>query len=69
MKEAVELSSDLRRFIERVESSPCNGIIGKVRNAFDLDAGQLMSRMLGVARGDVSGLLDKGRDDAAPGNP
>jgi creatinine amidohydrolase len=56
MAEAVELSGDLRRFIARVESGTLNGIVGKVRNAFDLEADELMNRMLVVARQDVRAL-------------
>ncbi len=54
---AVELSSDLPAFIKRVESGSFNGIVGKVRNYFELDAGQLMQRMLNVAREDVRQLM------------
>ncbi|MBI4622955.1 MAG: creatininase family protein [Verrucomicrobia bacterium] len=57
MAHAVELSADLRRFIDQVESHPFNGIVGHVGNYFDLDAGDLMNRMLEVARQDVHGLL------------
>jgi creatinine amidohydrolase len=57
MTDAIELSADLRRFIERVETTGLNGIVGRVRNAFELDASDLMNRMLAVARDDVRGLL------------
>jgi creatinine amidohydrolase/Fe(II)-dependent formamide hydrolase-like protein len=57
LADAIELSSDLPRFIERVESRQLNGIVGNVRDAFALDAGDLMNRMLTVARQDVGGLL------------
>jgi creatinine amidohydrolase/Fe(II)-dependent formamide hydrolase-like protein len=55
---AVELSRDLPRFIERVRSQSFNGIVGKIRNFFDLDAELLMDRMLTIAREDVAQLLD-----------
>jgi creatinine amidohydrolase/Fe(II)-dependent formamide hydrolase-like protein len=55
--EAVALSSNLSQFIERVESSQLNGIIGDVHNAASLNAGELMNRMLDLARRDVEALL------------
>ena len=55
---AVELTPDLPRFIECVESQSFNGIVGDIRNFFDLDAGLLMDRMLSVAREDVKQLLN-----------
>lgn len=57
MDEAIRLSPDLGKFVERVESGPCNGIVGKIRNYHDLDASEMMGRMLAVAREDVEGLL------------
>ena len=55
--DAVELSCELSRFAERVESRHLNGIVGDVRNAFRLDASLLMNRMIDVARKDVASLL------------
>lgn len=55
--EAVELSGDLRRFVARVERQPGNGIVGRLENYADLDAGALMALMLAVAREDVQNLL------------
>jgi creatinine amidohydrolase/Fe(II)-dependent formamide hydrolase-like protein len=54
---AAELSPDLPRFIQTVETGPFNGIVGNIRNYFDLDAAELMQRMLDVARGDVRRLV------------
>ena len=55
--EAIALSTNLPQFIERVESSPLNGIIGDIHNAATLNASELMNRMLAVARRDVETLL------------
>jgi creatinine amidohydrolase/Fe(II)-dependent formamide hydrolase-like protein len=55
--EAIELSSDLPQFIERVESRQLNGIVGRVHNAINLDARELMNRMLNIARTDVASLI------------
>jgi creatinine amidohydrolase/Fe(II)-dependent formamide hydrolase-like protein len=57
MTEAIELSGDLSRFIAQVESRQLNGIVGHIGNYCDLDARELMHRMLEVARQDVAGLL------------
>jgi hypothetical protein len=53
---AVELSSDMPKFIETVESDCYNGIVGRIRNYFDLDAALLFERMMNVAREDVRAL-------------
>ena len=58
---ALELSGDVRDFIahvERLESSEeaCNGIVGVIENARQLDATDLLERMLTVARADLEGL-------------
>ena len=58
---ATELSSDLGRFVQHVESQPLNGIVGDIRNFFTLDAPSLMTRMLEVARADVRGLMERVR--------
>ena len=57
MDHAVELSSDLPRFIEQVEAQSLNGIVGDVRNYFDVEASQMMQRMMHVAREDVRALV------------
>lgn len=53
---AVDLASNMPKFIETVESGAYNGIVGRVRNYFDLDAAQLFERMMNVAREDVGAL-------------
>jgi len=55
---AVELSSDLQRFSDEVEKHQFNGIVGNVKNFFDLDAQLLMDRMLDVTREDVRRLSE-----------
>jgi len=57
MKEAVELSADLPRFIDRAREANYNGIVGDVRNFHRVDADAMMERMLTVARSDVQQLL------------
>jgi creatinine amidohydrolase/Fe(II)-dependent formamide hydrolase-like protein len=59
MTTAVELSSVLPKFIQHVESHPLNGIVGNIRNFFDVDAPLMMERMLRVAREDVRRLIAK----------
>lgn len=56
LESAIELSQDLFKFIDAVEAHPLNGIVGNVRNFFDLDAKLLFDRMMEVAREDVKGL-------------
>ncbi|MFT5027661.1 MAG: creatinine amidohydrolase [Candidatus Binatia bacterium] len=56
MVSAIELSGDLSKFIDAVEKHPLNGIVGNIRNFFDLDAELLMNRMMDVAREDVTKL-------------
>ncbi len=57
LEQAVELTSDLPRFVEYAESNPVNGIIGKIRNYETLDATLMFDRMLAAARQDVDALL------------
>ena len=57
MELAIELSSDLSKFIEQVENHPFNGIVGDVNNYFQVDAQLMMQRMLETARKDVQQLL------------
>lgn len=54
--EALALSTDLSRFIERVEAGGVNGIIGRIRNP--VDGAAMFDAMLDVARADVQALLD-----------
>jgi creatinine amidohydrolase len=57
LEEAVELSPDLTRFIDRVQEGSFNGIVGDIRNFHHVDANLMMERMLSVARSDVQTLL------------
>ena len=57
MARAAELSRDLSRFIAEVESQPLNGIVGNIRNYSAVDAGDLMNRMVHLAREDVQALI------------
>jgi creatinine amidohydrolase len=59
VSDAIELSSDLPQFIARVESQRLNGIVGDVRNAFRLNAREMLERMIDVARSDVAELLSR----------
>jgi hypothetical protein len=61
MNRAIELSADLAKFIEVVEASsrqdvPLNGIVGDIYNARQLDAAEMMQRMLRVATQDLENL-------------
>jgi creatinine amidohydrolase/Fe(II)-dependent formamide hydrolase-like protein len=58
-RDAVALSSDLPKFIQRVESQRLNGIVGDVHNASTLDPRELMERMLAVARNDVARVVSR----------
>ena len=58
---ALELSGDVRDFSTHVEQAedrgtPCNGIVGVVENAEQLDPALLLQRMLDVAREDLQAL-------------
>ncbi len=55
---AVELTPNLPRFIEQVETKSFNGIVGNIRNFFQVNANEMMERMLGMARKDVQQLMD-----------
>lgn len=54
---AVELTPDLPKFIEYAESHPSNGIVGNIRNYNDVNAEEMMTRMLDMARDDVQNLI------------
>lgn len=61
MERAIELSGNLEDFIEVVERSnlqevPLNGIVGDIYNARQLDANEMMQRMLAVAGQDLENL-------------
>ncbi|MFP6671754.1 MAG: creatininase family protein [Pirellulaceae bacterium] len=58
---ALGLSDDVRDFVAHVEQAedrgtPCNGIVGVVENADQLDAELLLQRMLAVASDDLQSL-------------
>ncbi|MBC8353343.1 MAG: creatininase family protein [Planctomycetes bacterium] len=53
---AVELTPDLPRFVEHAESRSLNGIVGDVRNYYNVDAPTMLARMLDVARSDLQEL-------------
>ncbi len=54
---AILLSPTLPRLIEYVEARTLNGIVGDIRNYWEVDASQMMDRMLNLARNDVSQLI------------
>ena len=54
--DAVELSTDVTRFVRRVESERLNGIVGDIRNR-RLDASEMMERMMNVGRQDIATLV------------
>ena len=56
LETAIELTPDLPRFIEHVESHSLNGIVGDVRNYYNVDARVMFDRMLEVARADLKKL-------------
>jgi creatinine amidohydrolase len=53
---AVELTPDLPRFIEHVKAHSFNGIVGDVRNYYNVDAPTMLDRMLEVTRADLKKL-------------
>lgn len=57
LAQCLERAKDLPGFISWAESTPWNGIVGRIRNYFDLDGAALFSRMLATGRSDLEGLL------------
>jgi creatinine amidohydrolase len=57
LADAVALTPELPRFIARVESGGLNGIVGDIRNFFQVDPQVMMQRMVEQARSDVQRLL------------
>ena len=57
LKTAIELTPDLPRFIRHVESHSVNGIVGDVRNYYNVDAPTMLARMLEVTRADLKELI------------
>jgi creatinine amidohydrolase/Fe(II)-dependent formamide hydrolase-like protein len=53
---AIELTANLPRFIEHVESRSLNGIVGDVRNYYNVDGPTMLARMLDVTRADLKQL-------------
>ncbi len=56
LEDAVALSPDLPRFIDRVQQQGLNGIVGGLENYDSVDGADLMRRILEVARDDLDGL-------------
>ena len=61
LESAIELSDDVRDFVRYVEQQeqagePVNGIVGVIENAWQLDASDLVSRMMRVATRDLLNL-------------
>jgi creatinine amidohydrolase len=57
VQQAIELGADMPQFIHHAETTSWNGIVGRIRNYFDLDGRRMMDRVLDVARRDVQDLL------------
>jgi creatinine amidohydrolase/Fe(II)-dependent formamide hydrolase-like protein len=57
LEDVLDMSQDLGRFIQHVETCSRNGIVGDIRNFFTLNPTMLMEAMLSVARQDVVGLM------------
>ena len=59
LEEALKLSVDLPRFMQRAKEASLNGIVGDITNFYRVDADVIMQRMLATARNDVEALIDK----------
>ena len=57
MEMALDLQTYLDGFIQYAESHQRNGIVGDVRNYFEVDANEMMNLMLETSRGDINELL------------
>jgi len=57
---ALQLQNDLAEFISFAESTPWNGIVGRILNYRAVEGPALLERMLSVARRDVEALLTSG---------
>ena len=62
LEKAVELTPNLGHFINYVEETGANGIVGKIRNYESLDGAAMFETMMSVARDDVRKLLDNSVD-------
>ncbi len=58
LEQAAALHSDLSEFIDAAESHGLNGIVGSIKNYFDVDADEMMLRMVEVATTDVHRLMN-----------
>ncbi len=65
--QAVELTPTLDRFMEYVEATECNGIVGRIENYQQVNAHEMMQRMMDVARADVQRLTDGDDSPATAG--
>lgn len=65
---AVELSSDLAAFAQRVKDKSLNGIVGRIENYASLDADEMFASMLELARRDVEQLFGGRSSTSAGGN-
>ena len=59
LETAVSLHADMSAFIATVEERGLNGIVGGIRNYFDVDGDLMMRRMLDVARNDLAELATR----------
>ena len=59
VSDAAALSTELPRFIARVELEHLNGIVGDIRNGFRLDPSEMMRRMTTLARQDIDALVSR----------
>jgi creatinine amidohydrolase len=53
---AIDLTPDLTGFVKHVEAHSLNGIVGDVRNYYNVDAPTMLARMLEVTRADLKTL-------------
>ena len=58
LEKAVELTPDLQQFVDYVDETGANGIVGKIRNYETLDAAAMFEQMMAVAREDVRKLQE-----------
>ena len=56
LETAIKLTPDLAGFVEHAESHSLNGIVGDVRNYYNVEAATMLARMLDVTRADLKKL-------------
>lgn len=56
LETAVQLTPDLPSLVKHAESRALNGIVGDVRNYYNVDASTMLDRMLDVSRADLEEL-------------